>query len=46
MADVTKIESKDGNIYEVDGKRYRVLSKEPAVGDTVLIVNAWGGGDG
>ncbi|MDA2116725.1 hypothetical protein PDN31_15355 [Bacillus cereus] len=39
MADVTKIESKDGNIYEVDGKRYRELSKEPAVGDSVLIVN-------
>ncbi|MGX5702372.1 hypothetical protein [Bacillus cereus] len=39
MADVTKIETKDGNIYEVDGKRYRELSKEPAVGDTVLIVN-------
>ncbi|MEI4615181.1 hypothetical protein [Bacillus cereus] len=40
MADVIKIESKDGNIYEVDGKRYRELSKEPAVGDTVLVVNA------
>lgn len=40
MADVTKIESKDGNIYEVDGKRYCELSKEPAVGDKVLIVNA------
>ncbi|WP_157349622.1 hypothetical protein [Bacillus sp. EE-W1] len=40
MADVTKIECKDGNIYEVNGKRYRELSKEPAVGDTVLIVNA------
>ncbi|MED2615448.1 hypothetical protein COF41_25720 [Bacillus toyonensis] len=39
MADVTKIETKDRNIYEVDGKRYRELSKEPAVGDTVLIVN-------
>ncbi|PHD57693.1 hypothetical protein [Bacillus wiedmannii] len=39
MADVTKIETKDGNIYEVDGKIYRELSKEPAVGDTVLIVN-------
>ncbi|UIJ64477.1 hypothetical protein LW858_15890 [Bacillus cereus] len=39
MAEVTKIETKDGNIYEVDGKRYRELSKEPAVGDTVLIVN-------
>ena len=38
MADVTKIETKDGNIYEVDGKRYRELTKEPAVGDTVLIV--------
>ncbi|KXY30071.1 hypothetical protein AT268_17335 [Bacillus cereus] len=40
MADVIKIESKDGNIYEVDGKRYRELAKEPEVGDTVLIVNA------
>ena len=39
MADVTKIESKDGNIYEVDGKRYRELTKEPEVGDTVLIVD-------
>ncbi|MCU4813958.1 hypothetical protein FC679_15235 [Bacillus cereus] len=39
MADVIKIECKDGNIYEVDGKRYRELSKEPTVGDTVLIVN-------
>ncbi|EOQ07780.1 hypothetical protein [Bacillus cereus] len=39
MAEITKIESKDGNIYEVDGKRYRELTKEPAVGDTVLIVN-------
>lgn len=39
MAEVTKIETKDENIYEVDGKRYRELSKEPAVGDTVLIVN-------
>lgn len=38
MADVTKIESKDGNIYEVDGKRYRELSKEPVVGDIVLII--------
>ncbi|PFS88259.1 hypothetical protein [Bacillus thuringiensis] len=46
MAEVTKIESKDGNIYEVDGKRYRELKKEPVVGDMVLIVNAWGGGDG
>ena len=40
MADVTKIESKDGNIYEVGGKRYRELTKEPAVGDTVLIIDA------
>ncbi|EOO20002.1 hypothetical protein [Bacillus cereus] len=40
MAEVTKIECKDGNIYEVEGKRYRELSKEPAVGDTVLIVDA------
>ncbi|ARO60170.1 Uncharacterized protein B5E38_2645 [Bacillus cereus] len=39
MADVTKIETKDGNIYEVDGKRYRELTKEPVVGDTMLIVN-------
>ncbi|PGQ00153.1 hypothetical protein COA10_13285 [Bacillus cereus] len=46
MAEVTKIESKDGNIYEVNGKRYRELTKGPEVGDTVLIDNAWGGGDG
>ncbi|WIL49623.1 hypothetical protein QP042_13700 [Bacillus bombysepticus] len=46
MAEVTKIESKDGNIYEANGKRYRELTKGPEVGDTVLIVNAWGGGDG
>ncbi|PEL95811.1 hypothetical protein CN604_24870 [Bacillus wiedmannii] len=39
MADVTKIESKYGNIYGVDGKKYRELSKEPAVGDTVLIID-------
>lgn len=39
MTDVIKIESKDGNIYEVDGKRYRELTKEPTVGDTVLIVD-------
>ncbi|WP_189338136.1 hypothetical protein [Bacillus wiedmannii] len=38
MADVTKLECKDGNIYEVDGKRYRELSKEPEVGDTALVV--------
>ncbi|PRT13211.1 hypothetical protein C6352_02360 [Bacillus thuringiensis] len=38
MADVIKIESKDGNIYEVDGKRYRELMKGPEVGDTVLVV--------
>ncbi|WJX07513.1 hypothetical protein [Bacillus cereus] len=38
MADVTKIESEDGNIYEVDGKRYRELSKEPAIGDVVLVI--------
>ncbi|NIL33285.1 hypothetical protein [Bacillus thuringiensis] len=46
MAEVTKIESKDGNIYEANGKRYRELTKGPEVGDTVLIDNAWGGGDG
>ncbi|MHA4153218.1 hypothetical protein [Bacillus cereus] len=46
MAEVTKIESKDGNIYEVNGKRYRELTKGPEVGDTVLIDNAWGGGGG
>lgn len=46
MAEVTKVESKDGNIYEVNGKRYRELTKGPEVGDTVLIDNAWGGGDG
>ncbi|HDR7641320.1 hypothetical protein [Bacillus wiedmannii] len=40
MADVTKIETKDGNIYEVDGKRYRELTREPAVGDTALIIDA------
>lgn len=40
MAEIIKIESKDGNIYEVDGKRYRELTKEPVFGDTVLIVNA------
>ncbi|MEI4802009.1 hypothetical protein WAZ07_11855 [Bacillus sp. FJAT-51639] len=45
MTEIIKYESKDGNIYEVDGKRYHELTKEPAVGDTVLIVNAWGGGD-
>lgn len=38
MADVTKFECKDGNIYEVDGKRYRELMKGPEVGDTVLVV--------
>ncbi|PHF07236.1 hypothetical protein [Bacillus toyonensis] len=38
MADVTKIECKDGNIYEVNGKRYRELAKEPAVGDMVLVI--------
>ncbi|WP_026593020.1 hypothetical protein [Bacillus sp. UNC437CL72CviS29] len=50
MADVTKFESKDGNIYEVDGKKYRELSKELAVGDTVLIVDmdewSWGYSEG
>ncbi|MRD36488.1 hypothetical protein GH882_11040 [Bacillus thuringiensis] len=46
MADVTKIESKDGNIYEVDGKRYRELTKYPVVGDRVLIVDAWEDGEG
>lgn len=45
MAKITKIESKDGNIYEVNGNRYRELTKGPEVGDAVLIVNAWGGGD-
>ncbi|HHK5534607.1 TPA: hypothetical protein ACQUHH_003062 [Bacillus mobilis] len=39
MTEVAKIESKDGIIYEVNGKKYRELSKEPAVGDVVLIVN-------
>ncbi|PGA34002.1 hypothetical protein [Bacillus wiedmannii] len=50
MADVTKIETKDGNIYEVDGKRYRELTKEPAVGDTILVVDmdesSWGYSEG
>ncbi|KEK22490.1 hypothetical protein [Bacillus gaemokensis] len=46
MAEITKIESKDGNIYEVDGKRYRELTKYPVVGDTVLIVDAWEDGEG
>ncbi|EJV61781.1 hypothetical protein IEO_03076 [Bacillus wiedmannii] len=50
MAEVTKIECKDGNIYEVDGKRYRELSKEPAVGDTILVVDmdesSWGYSEG
>ncbi|PED28701.1 hypothetical protein CON13_29000 [Bacillus cereus] len=46
MAEVTKIESKDGNIYEVNGKRYRELTKYPVVGDTVLIVDAWEDGEG
>ncbi|MHA2887276.1 hypothetical protein [Bacillus cereus] len=46
MADVNKVESKDGNIYEVDGKRYRELAKEPAVGDTVLIVDKNRGSSG
>ncbi|PFS24365.1 hypothetical protein COK46_01760 [Bacillus thuringiensis] len=46
MAEVTKIESKDVNIYEVDGKRYRELTKYPVVGDTVLIVDAWEDGEG
>lgn len=45
MADVTKIETKDGNIYEVDGKRYRELSKEPVVGDMILVTNAHMTGD-
>ncbi|ANS49297.1 hypothetical protein ACQVTU_03075 [Bacillus cereus] len=39
MAEITKIESKDGNIYEVNGKRYRELSKEPEHGDKILVVN-------
>ncbi|AWC29094.1 hypothetical protein [Bacillus cytotoxicus] len=46
MAEIVKIESKDGNIYEVDGKRYRELTKEPAIGDTVLVVDAWEDGEG
>lgn len=46
MADVTKIECKDGNIYEVEGKRYRELTKYPVVGDMVLIVDAWEDGEG
>ncbi|TKH55940.1 hypothetical protein FC677_16135 [Bacillus cereus] len=50
MAEITKIESKDGNIYEVDGKRYRELSKEPTVGDIILIVDmdegSWGYSEG
>ncbi|PFN86375.1 hypothetical protein COJ67_16635 [Bacillus thuringiensis] len=46
MAEVNKIESKDGNIYEVDGKRYRELTKYPVVGDTVLIVDACEDGEG
>lgn len=28
MVDVTKIESEDGNIYEVDGKRYRISRRK------------------
>ncbi|PGO61796.1 hypothetical protein CN980_29135 [Bacillus cereus] len=39
MAEVTKIESKDGNIYEANGKRYRELTKEPAHGDKILVVD-------
>lgn len=50
MAEVTKIESKDGNIYEVNGERYRELTKELAVGDTILIVDmdeaSWGYSEG
>ncbi|HHT7127803.1 hypothetical protein [Bacillus cereus] len=46
MAEVTKIESKAGNIYAVDGKRYRELTKYPVVGDMVLIVDAWEDGEG
>ncbi|MFB5588491.1 hypothetical protein ACE41I_17515 [Bacillus cereus] len=46
MAGVTKIENKDGIIYEVDGKRYRELTKEPVVGDTVLIVDKDRGSNG
>lgn len=38
MEDVTKIECEDGNIYVVDGKRYRELSKEPERGDKILVV--------
>jgi hypothetical protein len=39
MAGVTKIESNDGNIYEVGGKRYRELTKEPEHGDKILVVD-------
>ncbi|KAB7657649.1 hypothetical protein GBN78_08385 [Bacillus sp. B2-WWTP-C-10-Post-4] len=39
MAEVAKIESKDGNIYVVDGKRYRELAKEPEHGDKILVVD-------
>lgn len=39
MADVIKIESKDGNIYEVGGKKYRELTKEPDYGDKILVVD-------
>ncbi|WP_336766211.1 hypothetical protein [Bacillus cereus] len=46
MAEVTKIESKEGNIYEVGGKKYRELAKEPAIGDTVLIVDKNRGSSG
>ncbi|OUA56826.1 hypothetical protein [Bacillus thuringiensis] len=39
MTEITKIETKDGNIYEVDGKRYRELTKEPKNGDKILVIN-------
>ncbi|MED1088318.1 hypothetical protein [Bacillus mycoides] len=39
MAEVTKIESKDGNIYEVNRKKYRELDKVPDCGDKILVVN-------
>ncbi|MDP1457939.1 hypothetical protein Q8G37_15950 [Bacillus wiedmannii] len=39
MAEITKIESKDGNIYEVGGKKYRELDKVPDCGDKILVVD-------
>lgn len=38
MAEVTKIESKEGNIYEVGGKKYLELSKGPKNGDKILVI--------